>query len=68
MRGAAWEPGPDELPPGADHEPRCAACDAELGAERVVIVRHRGPHRIADGFCSADHMVEWAKAGGRWAP
>ncbi len=68
MRGGAWEPGPDELPPESEHEQRCAACGEELGPERVVIVRHRGPHRIADAFCSADHMTEWAKAGGRWAP
>ena len=33
-----------------------------------MLVRHRGEHRIADDFCSADHMLEWAKAGGRWAP
>jgi hypothetical protein len=34
---------------------------------RVVLVRHRGEHRIPDAFCSPDHMSEWAKAGGRWA-
>ncbi len=68
MRGPKWEPGSAELPPGSEHEPVCAACEAELGETRVVLVRHRGEHRIADGFCSTDHMTEWAKAGGRWAP
>jgi hypothetical protein len=29
-------------------------------------VRHRGEARIPDGFCSADHLMEWAKRGGRW--
>ena len=67
MRGAEWDDGPGALPPGCDHGSICAACDAELDVEAVVLVRHRGVHRIADGFCSVDHMAEWAKAGGRWA-
>jgi hypothetical protein len=29
-------------------------------------MRHRAEHRIADAFCSVDHLLEWAKAGGRW--
>ena len=45
---------------------RCSHCDAELGDVHVLLVRHRGEHRVADGFCSVDHMEEWAKAGGRW--
>jgi hypothetical protein len=32
----------------------------------VLLVRHRGEHRIPDAFCSLDHAAEWAKAGGRW--
>jgi hypothetical protein len=32
----------------------------------VLLVRHRGDHRVADDFCSTEHMAEWAKAGGRW--
>lgn len=68
MRGAAWEAGPGELPEDSEHDDRCGACGEELGLGRTVLIRHRGPHRIADGFCSADHMTEWAKAGGRWAP
>ena len=45
----------------------CAHCGEPLGDVQVVLVRHRGEHRIPDAFCSADHMAEWAKAGGRWA-
>jgi hypothetical protein len=44
----------------------CAWCRAELDAARVVLVRERGQHRIADGFCSTAHLLEWAKAGGRY--
>jgi hypothetical protein len=32
----------------------------------VLLVRHRGEHRVGDAFCSADHLGEWAKRGGRW--
>jgi hypothetical protein len=66
FRGAEWRDGPSVLPPGSEHEPRCAACGEALGDDRVALVRHRGTYRIADGFCSTDHMVGWAKAGGRW--
>lgn len=68
MRGGEWGEGPSSLPPGSEHERRCAACDVPLGADRVALVRHRGGYRIADGFCSTEHMVQWARAGGRWAP
>jgi hypothetical protein len=44
----------------------CAHCGKRLGEVRVTLVRHRGEHRIPDAFCSLDHLVEWAKAGGRW--
>jgi hypothetical protein len=37
-----------------------------LGDDLIVIVRHRGQHRIADGFCGLEHLLEWAKAGGRY--
>jgi len=33
---------------------------------RLVLVRHRGEHRIPDAFCSVDHLDAWARAGGRW--
>ena len=47
---------------------RCAFCDAPLEEAHVLLVRHRGEARIPDGFCSAEHLMEWAKRGGRWAP
>ena len=53
-------------PPAPTRPRRCSHCGAELGDGRVLLVRHRGEHRIADGFCSVDHLREWAKAGGRW--
>ena len=68
MHGPHWEPGDVEEPRGiADSVDVCAHCGAELGDVRVVLVRHRGEHRIPDAFCSPDHMAEWAKSGGRWA-
>jgi hypothetical protein len=44
----------------------CSHCGTELGDAHVLLVRHRGEHRVADAFCGVDHMNEWAKAGGRW--
>lgn len=68
FRGAHWEAGEIEEPPGiSDSIDTCAHCGEPLGDVQVVLVRHRGEHRIPDAFCSADHMAEWAKAGGRWA-
>jgi hypothetical protein len=66
IQGAIWEPG--EIEPGLDVAGlrECSQCGAELGEVAVVLVRHRGEHRIADGFCSVEHMADWAKAGGRW--
>ncbi len=69
IKGAHWDPGAVTEPEGTgDSADRCAHCDEELADVRVLLVRHRGEHRIADAFCSVDHMVEWAKAGGRWRP
>jgi hypothetical protein len=64
IQGPAWEAGALEGQP--DHEVTCANCGADLTDIHVLLVRHRGENRIADGFCSADHMAAWAKAGGRW--
>jgi hypothetical protein len=67
IQGAHWEAGAMTEPPEVAGGPtRCSRCDAELGDVSVLLVRHRGEHRIADAFCSVDHMNEWAKAGGRW--
>jgi hypothetical protein len=67
IQGAHWEPGaagePSELARGIGS---CAQCQTELGDVRVMLVRHRGEHRIPDVFCSVGHAADWAKAGGRW--
>jgi len=44
-------------------EGQCAECGATA---TVLLVRHRGEHRIPDPFCSVEHAAAWAKAGGRW--
>jgi hypothetical protein len=44
----------------------CAHCGEEVGDARVLLVRHRGEHRIGDAFCSLDHLLAWTKRGGRW--
>jgi hypothetical protein len=68
VQGPFWEAGEIEEPSGVgDSSGTCSHCGAELGDVRVLLVRHRGEHRIPDAFCSAGHMSEWAKAGGRWA-
>jgi hypothetical protein len=63
IRGAMWEPG---SPDGDHHVTRCAWCEAELPEAHVQLVRSRGEHRVADGMCSVEHLLEWAKAGGRY--
>jgi hypothetical protein len=65
IQGPRWEAGTPPLP--ADEPERCAQCGEPLSDTRLVLVRHRGPHRIPDAFCSVDHLAEWAKAGGRFA-
>ena len=67
IQGAHWEPGTivDAGDPD-DGLGRCAHCGGDLGDRRVLLVRHRGEHRIADAFCGVDHLLAWAKAGGRW--
>ncbi|MDP9187649.1 MAG: hypothetical protein M3O25_00180 [Actinomycetota bacterium] len=66
IQGADWAGELTETR-GLDEDPgRCAHCDAELTYAHVLLVRHRDEHRVADGFCSVDHMEAWAKAGGRW--
>ncbi len=67
IQGAHWEPG-TVLRPGDSREAlgRCVRCGTRLGEAHVLLVRHRGEHRIADAFCNPDHLLQWAKAGGRW--
>jgi hypothetical protein len=63
IRGAWWEPGPLV----DDHElTACSWCGGTLGEAHVLLVRARGEHRVPDGFCSVEHVLEWAKAGGRY--
>ena len=67
MQDAHWDAGAYDEPPSLDEgATRCSHCDAELGEVHVLLVRHRGEHRLADGFCSVEHMEQWAKAGGRY--
>jgi hypothetical protein len=67
IQGAHWEAGEIEEPSGLDDDlEACSHCNASLEDVYLVLVRHRGEHRIPDAFCSPDHMAEWARAGGRW--
>ncbi len=67
IQGPHWEPGTVSEPSGlTDSLERCALCGEPLPETRVVLVRHRGEHRIPDAFCSIAHLAEWAKAGGRF--
>jgi len=68
MSGPHWDAGTIEQPPGLEDAPeRCARCDAELGDVSVLLVSHRGEHRVPDAFCSVEHLREWSAAGGRYS-
>jgi hypothetical protein len=67
IQGPHWEAGALDEPPAIGDRPiTCSHCGKELGEIHVLLVRHRGEHRVPDDFCSVDHLLEWAKAGGRW--
>ena len=67
LQGPHWEPGDGDEPPALVQGLReCALCGEQLSDVRVILVRHRGEHRIPDAFCSVQHAADWAKAGGRW--
>jgi hypothetical protein len=67
IQGAHWEAGaPEEPAELAGALASCAHCGTALDDVRVLLVRHRGEHRIPDAFCSVEHAATWAKAGGRW--
>jgi hypothetical protein len=69
IQGPHWEAGePQEPPHLADSLDACAYCRNQLGDYHVLLIRHRGEHRIPDAFCSVDHLAAWAKLGGRWSP
>lgn len=65
MKGARWGSGRVEAPVAVAEA--CARCGMALTAERMTLISHRGAHRIPDGFCSVEHMAQWANAGGRYA-
>jgi len=67
IQGAHWEAGEPVEPSGTDRATECSSCGAALEEAHVLLVRHRGEYRIPDGFCSVDHLADWAKAGGRYA-
>jgi hypothetical protein len=67
IQGPKWEAGEVEEPAAIEQSlDRCAQCGEPLDDTRVLLVRHRGEHRIPDAFCSVEHAADWAKAGGRW--
>jgi hypothetical protein len=67
IQGPTWEPGaPIEPVAVADSVDACARCGEPLGEVHLMLMRHRGEHRIPDGFCSVEHLREWAAAGGRF--
>jgi hypothetical protein len=67
IQGPHWDAGELTEPAALDEGATgCSHCGAELTDTHVLLVRHRGEHRVADAFCSVDHMTDWAKAGGRW--
>jgi hypothetical protein len=67
IQGAHWEAGPVAEPERIDAGAiTCSHCGRELDEVHVLLVRHRGASRVPDDFCSVDHLLEWAKAGGRW--
>jgi hypothetical protein len=69
MQGARWSAGTIAEPRNLGASlTECAHCGEPLPDAYVLLVRHRGEHRIPDAFCAPDHMAEWAKKGGRWAP
>jgi hypothetical protein len=67
IQGPHWEAGEVDEPASVDRgQLTCAHCGAQLGEVHVLLVRHRGEARVPDDFCSVDHLLEWAKSGGRW--
>jgi hypothetical protein len=66
IQGAHWEAGEPGEVGDEGAVTACSFCSAELGDTLLLLVRRRGEHRVSDGFCSVDHLLQWAKAGGRW--
>ena len=66
LQGPHWEAGRIAAPDSDSGLGVCAHCGEDVGDTRVLLVRHRGEHRIGDCFCSVDHLLAWTKRGGRW--
>jgi hypothetical protein len=66
INGARWDAGSIEEPAASRELELCAQCRDPSGEAPVLLVHHRGEHRIADAFCSVDHLRVWASSGGRW--
>ena len=63
IRGAWWDAGEPVDDPRLT---TCSWCGTGLEDAHVLLVRSRGEHRVPDGFCTVGHLLEWAKAGGRY--
>ena len=51
IQGAHWDAGTLTEPPSLDEGvTRCSHCEAELTDTHVLLVRHRGEHRVADAL------------------
>ncbi len=68
IQGARWDPEPLESTEELHAPDNCAECGVAPDDVWLTLMRHRAGHRIQDCFCSIDHLVDWAKAGGRFAP
>ena len=68
IRGAHWSVIDAGSPVAAASDPQaCSLCSQPAGEAPVLLVRHRAEHRIADAFCTVEHLLDWAKRGGRYA-
>jgi hypothetical protein len=63
IRGAWWDAGPPVDDPRLT---ACSWCGTALEEAHLLLVRSRGEHHVPDGFCGVEHLLEWAKAGGRY--
>jgi hypothetical protein len=67
IQGPHWDAGTLPEPTGLESSiDACAQCNGDLPDTYVLLIRHRGEHRVPDAFCSVDHLRQWAAAGGRW--
>ena len=67
MKKNDWHIWPKvEVPASAG--PDCAQTGKELEDDAWYVVRHPGGTEVADGFIGHDAVLEWARAGGRYAP